>query len=210
MEILTLSGYTDEEKVRIAEQYLIGKQLAARPRPGRLSFEPGPFVRFEATRARLVCAASIGNRGGRAQVARGSPSKRTRFVTTDHVADHLGRPHFVDDVAERDATGVATGLAWTPVSGDVLFVEASMMRAARTGSSSPACWATSCGRRAAAVSYVWSNAEMLGIGQRRSRKTIHVRSGRGHSEGRAVRRRDDHDGAGLAGHATPGARAIWR
>src|SRR5206468_1458216 len=51
-------------------------------------------------------------------------------VDADDVREYLGRPRFFDEVAERtDRPGVATGLAWTPVGGDVLFVEATMMPA---------------------------------------------------------------------------------
>ena len=52
-------------------------------------------------------------------------------VTADRVSEFLGRPHFFDEVAERtERPGVVTGLAWTPVGGDVLFVEVTMMPSA--------------------------------------------------------------------------------
>ena len=87
--------------------------------------------------------AGLHPRGGRAQPgtarsprvcreggARASPRGKTEpaQVTPENVVDYLGRPRFFDEVAERtERPGVATGLAWTPTGGDVLFVEATMM-----------------------------------------------------------------------------------
>jgi ATP-dependent Lon protease len=81
------------------------------------------------------------------------------------VVDYLGRPRFFDEVAERtDRPGVATGLAWTPVGGDVLFVEATKMpsdeeRLILTGMLGDVMRESA----QAALSYVRSNAEELGI-----------------------------------------------
>ena len=134
MEVLPLSGYTDEEKVEIAQQYLVPKQLAAHGlTPEELSFEPEAHP---PDRARLHA------RGGRAEPGAGDRHRRPQGgpparrgaaragprSPPDNLVEYLGRPRFFDEVAERtDRPGVATGLAWTPTGGDVLFVEATMM-----------------------------------------------------------------------------------
>src|SRR2546426_3749762 len=86
-------------------------------------------------------------------------------ITADSLAEYLGRPRFLDEVAERTTRpGVATGLAWTPTGGDVLFVEVTMMptteeRLVLTGMLGDVMRESA----QAAVSYVWSSAEALDI-----------------------------------------------
>src|SRR5215831_11932441 len=182
MEILTLSGYTDAEKVGIAEQYLIPKQLAAHGLAAHeLSFDPEAirqiirgYTREAGVRGLDREIATIARK-----VARRLAEGQTEAVriTGERVVELLGRPRFIDEVAERTTRpGVATGLAWTPVGGDVLFVEASMMpgseeRLVLTGMLGDVMRESA----QAAVSYVWSNAEMLGIDPKVFEgKTIHV------------------------------------
>ena len=133
MEILQLSGYTDEEKVRIAQQYLVPKQRAAHGlRPDELAFEDPAlrriirgYTREAGVRGLDRQIATICRKVAR-EVAEGR-SEPVR-VADGQVEAYLGRARFVDEVAERtDRPGVATGLAWTPTGGDVLFVEATMM-----------------------------------------------------------------------------------
>jgi ATP-dependent Lon protease len=98
-------------------------------------------------------------------------------ITADGLADYLGRPRFFDEVAERTTRpGVATGLAWTPVGGDVLFVEVTMMptreeRLVLTGMLGDVMRESA----QAAVSYIWSNARALDIDPELFEgKTLHV------------------------------------
>ena len=98
-------------------------------------------------------------------------------MTPENVVDYLGRPRFFDEVAERtDRPGVATGLAWTPTGGDVLFVEATMMpsseeRLILTGMLGDVMRESA----QAALSYVRSNAAALGIDPEVfAGKTIHL------------------------------------
>jgi ATP-dependent Lon protease len=130
MEVLQLSGYTDAEKVQIAQKYLVPKQLAAHGlRPEELS------ITEEALRAVIrgyTREAGVRNLDREVaslcrKVAREIAEGRTepKVVTPDDVTRYLGRRRFIDEVAERtERPGVATGLAWTPTGGDVLFVEA--------------------------------------------------------------------------------------
>jgi ATP-dependent Lon protease len=98
-------------------------------------------------------------------------------VTAEQIPDYLRRPRFYDEVAERiDRPGVATGLAWTPAGGDVLFVEAAMMPAQEeqlilTGMLGDVMRESA----QAALTYLRSNAEHLGIDPRVFEgKAVHV------------------------------------
>ena len=182
MEILTLSGYTDEEKVGIAREYLIPKQLAAHGlAKEELSFEPDAIrqivrghTREAGVRSLEREIATVARKMAR-RLAEGQ--RESVLITAENLVEYLGRPRFFDDVAERTTRpGVATGLAWTPTGGDVLFVEVSMMpsteeRLVLTGMLGDVMRESA----QAAVSYVWSNAEALDIDPRLFEgKTIHV------------------------------------
>jgi len=182
MEILTLSGYTDEEKIGIARQYLVPKQLAAHGlAAGELAFEPEALRRMIRGYTREAGVrnldreiASVARKVAR-RLAEGH--REPVRLTPDAVAAYLGPPRFFDDVAERTVRpGVATGLAWTPTGGEVLFVEVSMMpsreeRLILTGMLGDVMRESA----QAAVSYVRANATMLGIPPGRfESQTIHV------------------------------------
>ncbi len=133
MEVLRLSGYTDEEKIHIAEKYLVPKQILAHG----LKLEE---IRFDTAAIHRVIRSYTRESGVRnldreiasicRKVARNFAEGRNDsvHVHADDVEKYLGRPHFFEEVAEQvSRPGVATGLAWTPVGGDVLFIEATMM-----------------------------------------------------------------------------------
>jgi ATP-dependent Lon protease len=182
MEVLALSGYTDEEKVGIARQYLIPKQLAAHGLAAdELSFDADAirqiarrYTREAGVRSLERELAAVARKVAR-RLAEGQ--RESVRVTADQLAEYLGRPRFFDEAAERTTRpGVATGLAWTPTGGDVLFVEVTMMpgseeRLVLTGMLGDVMRESA----QAAVSYVWSNAEALDIDPRLFEgKTIHV------------------------------------
>jgi ATP-dependent Lon protease len=170
MEVLMLSGYTDAEKVGIATQYLIPKQLAAHGLArDELVFEPDAlraivrgYTREAGVRSLEREIAAVARKAAR-RLAEGQPGPFR--VTAAGLVEYLGRPRFTDEVAERTTRpGVATGLAWTPVGGDVLFVEVTMMPSAEerlilTGMLGDVMRESA----QAAVSYVRSNAEALDI-----------------------------------------------
>jgi ATP-dependent Lon protease len=170
MEVLTLSGYTDEEKIGIASAYLIPKQLPAHGlATDELAFEPGAirqivraYTREAGVRSLEREIAAVARKVAR-RLAEGQ--REPVRITADRLVEYLGQPRFFDEVAERTTRpGVATGLAWTPAGGDVLFVEATMMpstdeRLVLTGMLGDVMRESA----QAAVSYVWSNAEALGI-----------------------------------------------
>jgi ATP-dependent Lon protease len=182
MEILSLSGYTDEEKVGIAKQYLIPKQLAAHAlSPEELSISPDAvreivrgYTREAGVRSLDREIATVARKVARRLA---EEQRNPVVITPDNLVEYLGRPRFFDEVAERtNRPGVATGLAWTPAGGDVLFVEVTMMpsseeRLILTGMLGDVMRESA----QAAVSYVWSNAEALDIDPKLFEgKAIHV------------------------------------
>jgi ATP-dependent Lon protease len=132
MEVLNLSGYTEEEKVQIAERFLVPKQLLAHGlRPGEVALaeEAVRVIIREYTREAGVRnlereIASVMRR----TVADIAVGKRPRkAVDTKRVRAALGKRRHYDDIRERiDRPGVATGLVWTPTGGEIIFVEAAL------------------------------------------------------------------------------------
>jgi ATP-dependent Lon protease len=182
MEVLMLSGYTDEEKIGIATQYLLPKQLAAHGLgAAELAIDADAlrqivrgYTREAGVRELERQIAAIARKVAR-RLAEGR--REPVRITPANLVESLGRPRFFDEVAERTTRpGVATGLAWTPTGGDVLFVEVSMMgssdeRLVLTGMLGDVMRESA----QAALSYVWSNAEALEIDPRLFEgKTIHV------------------------------------
>lgn len=131
MELISLAGYTEEEKLEIARRYLVRRQLEANGltaeqaeiEPEALKLVVKGYTREAGVRN---LEREIGKlfRHAAVQVAEGTAAKVV--VTPKDIADVLGQPRFEGEIAQRTSIpGVATGLAWTPVGGDILFIEAS-------------------------------------------------------------------------------------
>jgi ATP-dependent Lon protease len=130
MEVVQLSGYTDAEKLQIARRYLVPRQLAEnglKPEQAEITDDALRRVIRDYTR-------EAGVRNLEREIGALLRHDAVRIATgeTDHVridADDvpaiLGPPRFEAEIAQRTSVpGVATGLAWTPVGGDILFIEA--------------------------------------------------------------------------------------
>jgi ATP-dependent Lon protease len=142
MEIIPLEGYTEQEKVIIAFRYLIPRQITENGLDGGADIEfTDDAVRFIIRRYTREAGVrnlerEIGTicRKQARKIAEGVREKVT--VTPELIEKHLGAPRFRTDneVAERTSrAGVAVGLAWTPVGGDVLFIEAGRMPGGNKG-----------------------------------------------------------------------------
>ena len=135
MEIIYLDGYTEYEKIKIAQGYLIPRQMQNNGlKEGEIEFTEDALrlIIREYTREAGVrnLEREIGSicRKVAVKVAAGE-IEGTEVITPEKVREYLGRPKFFFDAAERvERPGVATGLAWTPTGGDILFVEATRMR----------------------------------------------------------------------------------
>ena len=134
MEVIQLAGYTEEEKLQIAKRYLVPRQIERNGlTKSKIAFTD-PALRViisdytrEAGVRQLEREIGSACRKVARQVAEGS-AKRKVTVTEPRARELLGRQRFYSEVRRRTSRpGVATGLAWTPVGGDVLFIEATAM-----------------------------------------------------------------------------------
>jgi ATP-dependent Lon protease len=134
MEIIELTGYTEEEKLQIATRYLLARQLKANGLTGdqvQISEEALRRLIVDYTREAGVRSLErqIGALLRNAAVTIASGVAQHVSIDADEVARILGAPRFESDVALRTSIpGVATGLAWTPAGGDILFIESSRVR----------------------------------------------------------------------------------
>ncbi|CAM2065158.1 Lon protease [Sulfidibacter corallicola] len=181
LEILELSGYTDEEKLNIAQKYLLPRQMRENGlRPGELGLSDDAVYKVirEYTREAGVRALErqVGTmcRKVAIKVAKGEAEQVSAEVKD--VQELLGKARFTYDVAERtEIPGVATGLAVTAVGGDILFVEATRMPGKKGLTVTGKLGDVMKESVEAAVSYVRSQAEKLGIEKDFFDKTdIHV------------------------------------
>jgi ATP-dependent Lon protease len=130
MEIISLAGYTEEEKLQIARRYLVKRQLDANGlKPDQASIDDDALrhIIHDYTREAGVrmLEREIGKvfRHAAVRIAE-APNEQVHLTAADLI-ESLGQPRFENEVAMRTSVpGVATGLAWTPVGGDILFIEA--------------------------------------------------------------------------------------
>jgi len=130
MEIISLPGYTEEEKLEIARRYLVRRQLGANGLTAeQAEIDPEALRQLINGYTREAGVRSLEREIGRAlryaavQIAEGSTTKVT--IEPKDLVSILGAPRFEGEIALRTSgPGVATGLAWTPVGGDILFIEA--------------------------------------------------------------------------------------
>jgi ATP-dependent Lon protease len=188
MEIIPLAGYTEEEKVAIAQKHLVPKQAREH------GLTAGVDVSFVPEALRLLARGYTREAGVRsfereiASVCRKLARRRAEGqtdpvrVTPDVVTSSLGVPRFeIEEVEERTRVpGVATGLAWTPAGGDVLFVEATRMPGKHTLTLTGQLGEVMKESVQAAMSWVRSHARQLDIDPNfweRSDVHVHVPAG---------------------------------
>jgi ATP-dependent Lon protease len=170
MEILELSGYTEEQKLHIARNYLLSKQLEANGlKADELVVDDDALRRLARDYTREAGVRNLEREIGTLcrkvakQVAEGKATPIT--ITAETLTDYLGRQRFFEEVAERiDRPGIATGLSVTPVGGEILFIEAASMpgkedQLTLTGQLGDVMKESAM----TALSYVRSNAALLGL-----------------------------------------------
>jgi ATP-dependent Lon protease len=134
MEIIELTGYTEEEKLQIAQRYLLKRQMKANGLTVEQVHVPEEALRrviVDYTREAGVrnLERQIGALLRNAAVTIASGSAQSVRIDAEDVARILGAPRYESDVALRTSVpGVATGLAWTPAGGDILFIESSRVK----------------------------------------------------------------------------------
>ena len=169
MEILTLSGYTEDEKLHIAKGYLVPRQIKENGlAPEEITFEDEAIRHIARDYTREAGVRNLEREIGRVcrkvatHIAEGKPTPVV--INSAKVSELLGKPKFYAEVAERTSIpGVSTGLVWTPVGGDIVFIEATRMPGSKgfivTGQLGDVMKESA----QAALSYVRSKAKELGI-----------------------------------------------
>jgi ATP-dependent Lon protease len=137
LEVLDLPSYTALEKLQIAKRYLVPRQLDEHGlSPRRVHFPDGTlrrvienYTREAGVRQLEREIASLTRKAARQVLSRGRSSAKERcLIKPSQLAEYLGPPRFVSETAETiTENGIAIGLAWTPVGGDILFIEATRM-----------------------------------------------------------------------------------
>ena len=182
MEVLTLSGYTDTEKLFIAKQHLLPGAIASHGlQPEEVEIDDDAVRKIvrgytrEAGVRNLSRALSSVIRKVVRSVGQGTAAPVR--VGPEDLRGYLGSPTYQDEIAERvDRPGVATGLAWMPSGGDILYVEASIVpaddeRLVLTGMLGDVMRESG----QAALSYLRSSGARFGIDARVfQRKTVHI------------------------------------
>jgi ATP-dependent Lon protease len=133
MEVITLSGYTEEEKVTIAYRHLLARQIKENGlKPRQLSISPAAMRQiiseytFEAGLRNLEREIGTICRKAARQIAEGE--KKTFQITRGNLHKFLGVPRYISEMdQEKSQVGLATGMAWTQAGGEVLYVEASLI-----------------------------------------------------------------------------------
>jgi ATP-dependent Lon protease len=170
MEILELSGYTEEQKMHIARRFLLPKQLEANGlKPEELNVDDEALRKIARDYTREAGVRNLEREIGSLcrkvakQIAEG---KETPIhVSVDQISEYLGRQRFFQEAAERiDRPGIAIGLTWTPVGGEIIFIEAASMPGKEnqlilTGQLGDVMKESAI----AALSYVRSHAQALGL-----------------------------------------------
>lgn len=186
MEVLRLPGYSEEEKIEIAQRYLIPRQLqdtglsdsqvsitrdALLWMISRYTREAG-VRQLERTIGRVARKIALRHAEGRTEPVEAVPEDLT---------DYLGPHRFMPEQTRQVLPfGVATGLAWTETGGDVLYVEATLLPGSRGLTLTGQLGAVMQESAKAAQSYIWSHAESLGIDPalfRRHSVHVHVPAG---------------------------------
>ncbi len=184
MEVIRLAGYTLNEKLRIAKQFLVDKQLVAHGlSPKSISFEEEAirdtienYTREAGVRSLEREIASICRKLARRVVKEGKSYQHT--VAPNELQDLLGVPRYRSKDSEKSKqseVGVATGLAWTEVGGEILVTEATLMKGrgklTLTGKLGDVMQESA----QAALSYIRSRADKLGIDDEFQKKyDIHI------------------------------------
>jgi len=186
MEILELDGYTEEEKVRIAQEYLLPRQIRENSlRPDEISISDAAMRVIVRDYTREAGVRNLEREIGticRKVATRVAEEEGVSVqVDAEDVTKYLGKPRYYFEPAERtEVPGVATGLVWTPTGGDITFIEATRMRGNRRLTLTGKLGDVMKESAQAAVSYVRSKASELGIDEEVFNKSdihIHVPAG---------------------------------
>jgi ATP-dependent Lon protease len=186
MEVIRLSGYSEEEKVQIAQRYLVARQLKEAGLTPEQLVLPEETLRailqnytreagvrqFERLIGQLARKVAVRFAEGKGEVTTIKPSDLGEMLGPERF--------FLERAREQLPPGVATGLAWTETGGEVLYIEALSLPGGRDLMLTGQLGEVMRESARAAQSYVWSQAQVLGIGEESLKNTgvhIHVPAG---------------------------------
>jgi ATP-dependent Lon protease len=186
MEVIQLAGYSDREKLEIAKRYLVGRQVRENGLTSdQLEITDDAINMIASRYTREAGVRQLERNIGRVarkvalKIAQGHTDKIV--VGAADIKEYLGTPKFYPEEARKESpAGVATGMAWTEMGGEILFIEASLLPGGRgltiTGQVGDVMQESA----RAAQSYLWSHAEEFGIGAEMFREYgvhLHVPAG---------------------------------
>ncbi len=169
MEVIELAGYTEEDKIEIAKRHIVPKQISEHGlTDANISFDQAGIVHVIRHYTREAGLRNLEREIGSLcrKVARGVTEGRIDPVVIDaaKVRDMLGPERFFSEIAERTGEpGVAVGLAWTPMGGDIMFIEATKMAGKKGLTLTGHLGDVMKESAQAALSFIRSRAEQLGV-----------------------------------------------
>ena len=169
MEVIQLAGYSDREKLQIAKRYLVPRQVRENGlTPEQLEFADEAINLIATRYTREAGVRQLERNIGRVarkvalKIAKGQTQKVV--VNHDDIKEFLGSPKFYPEEARKELpAGVATGMAWTEMGGEILFIEASLLPGGRGFTITGQLGDVMQESARAAQSFLWSHAEEFGI-----------------------------------------------
>src|SRR5262245_179731 len=169
MEVIQLAGYSDREKLQIAKRYLVPRQVRENGvTPEQLEFEDEAINLIATRYTREAGVRQLERNIGRVarkvalKIAKGETEKVV--VKAEDIKEFLGSPKFYPEEARKELTaGMATGMAWTEMGGEILFIEASLLPGGHGFTITGQLGTVMQESARAAQSYLWSHAEDFGI-----------------------------------------------
>jgi ATP-dependent Lon protease len=169
MEVINLAGYSDMEKLQIARRYLIPRQIEENGlKSGQLTISDAAVELIAARYTREAgvrqLERNIGSVARKVALKIAQGEAETVSVDASDIHDYLGAPRFYPEQARKELpAGVATGMAWTEMGGEVLFVEATLLPGGRGLTITGQLGEVMQESARAAQSYLWSHANEFGI-----------------------------------------------
>jgi ATP-dependent Lon protease len=169
MEVIQLAGYSDAEKLQIALRYLVPRQVTEnglKPEQFSLKTEAIELIAARYTREAGVrqLERNIGRVARKVALRIAQNEAESVTVTAADIPEYLGPPRFYPELARKELpAGVATGMAWTEMGGEVLFIEATLLPGGRGLTITGQLGEVMQESARAAQSYLWSHAKDFGI-----------------------------------------------
>jgi ATP-dependent Lon protease len=170
MEVINLAGYSDMEKLQIAKRYLVPRQIEENGlKQGQLTISDAAIellaTRYTREAGVRQLERNVGSIARKVALKIAQAQAETVTVDAGDVHDYLGAPRFYPEQARKELpAGVATGMAWTEMGGEVLFIEATLLPGGRGLTITGQLGEVMQESARAAQSYLWSHANEFGIG----------------------------------------------